>query len=218
MHDSALSALPGFLKQFEGKVNFMYLDMKGLVTIGIGHLIDPIDQALKLEFGTKGGSVVGGGDVTAEWRTVKARTDLIGKGSAEFDKITRLQLTDSGIAQMVADDAKSIEHYIKTNASAKMFYADFDTWPADAQVAFMGVAWGGIPLPQFGWHQFPVACRDQDWDTAAAQCKISSPIAAGRNEAHKAMFINAAAVTSNGDDITKFWWPIRVGRSGKPSD
>ena len=43
MHPSATAALPGFLKQYEGKVNFMYLDKKGLVTMGIGHLIDPIN-------------------------------------------------------------------------------------------------------------------------------------------------------------------------------
>ena len=218
MHASVAAALPLFLKQFEGKVNYMYLDVKGLVTIGIGHLLDPVDQALRLQFGPKGGGgTASGAQVIAEWQTVKGRRDLAGKPSIEFDKITTLQLTDVGIATMVADDAKSIESYIKTNPSAKKFYADFDAWPADAQLGFFGVAWGGIPLPQFGWHLFPAACRDQDWDTAAAQCKITSPIAAGRNEAHRAMFINAAAIKANGDDITKVWWPVRVGRSGPPT-
>ena len=55
MHASVKNALSNFLKQYEGKVNFMYLDVKGLVTVGIGHLIDPVNMALKLEFGQKGG-------------------------------------------------------------------------------------------------------------------------------------------------------------------
>jgi len=213
MHPSVVKALPGFLKQYEGKVNFMYLDMKGLVTVGIGHLIDPVGMALKLEFGQGGGGRASDGEVTAEWQLVKSRKDLIGQGSAAFGAITKLTLTDNGITTMVNDDANGIENYIKNNASARQFYTDFDNWPADAQLGFMGVAWGGIPIPQFGWHKFPEACKKQDWDTAANECKISSPIAVGRNEAHRLMFLNAAAVKANGDDIKELSWPNRRGRS-----
>jgi GH24 family phage-related lysozyme (muramidase) len=214
MHQSVIDKLPDFLRQYEGKVNFMYLDVKGLVTIGIGNLIDPVDQALKLEFGTKGGgSPVGSGEVIAEWNTVKARKDLVNQGSPAFNAITRLQLTDRGITTMVNSAAQAIETYITTNASAQKFYANFKNWPADAQLGFLGVAWGGIPLPQFGWHKFPVACQNEDWDTAAKECTITSAIAAGRNEAHKLMFSNAAAVKSNGDPITMLCWPNRQGRT-----
>jgi hypothetical protein len=214
MHQSVIMALPDFLKQFEGKVNFMYLDVKGLVTIGIGNLIDPINMALKYEFSPKGGSgVASSGEVTAELQTVKARKDLINAGSSAFNNITRLQLSDRGIKSMVLDGAAAIENYIKTNASARTFYGNFDNWPADAQLGFMGVAWGGIPLPQFGWHKFPDACKDEDWDAASVECKINSPLAAGRNEAHQLMFMNAAAIKSNGEDIKMLSWPIRRGRS-----
>lgn len=214
MHQSVQNALHDFLKQYEGKVNFMYLDVKGLVTVGVGHMIEPIHLAHKLEFRTKGGSgPVSVGEITAEWQTVKSRTDLAKKGGEAFAAITRLELTDNGIKSMVKSHAASIEDYIKTNPSAKKFYSNWDNWPADAQLAFMGVAWGGIPIPQFGWHKFPEACRVEDWDKAAVECKISSPIAAGRNEAHKLMFLNAAAVKANGDSITELSWPNRRGKS-----
>lgn len=214
MHQSVKTALPGFLAKYEGKVNFMYLDVKGLVTIGIGNLIDPVNSALKLEFQSKGGGgPVGTGDVIAEWNTVKARKDLMMKGSAAFDAITRLQLTERGIATMVNDHAQAIETYITTNTSASKFYSNFKNWPADAQLAFMGVAWGGIPIPQFGWHKFPEACKNEDWDTAAKECTINSAIASGRNEAHKTMFLNAAAVKSNGDPVSQLCWPNRQGRT-----
>ena len=135
------------------------------------------------------------------------------KGSAAFDAITRLQLTDKGITTMVNSSAQAIETYITTNASAQKFYSNFANWPADAQLGFMDVAWGGIPLPQFGWHKFPEACKNEDWDTAAKECTITSAIAAGRNEAHKTMFLNAAAVKSNGDPISQVYWPNRQGRT-----
>jgi hypothetical protein len=213
MHQSVISALPDFLKQYEGKVNFMYLDVKGLVTIGIGNLIDPVNMATKYEYSTKSGGIAGAGEVIAEWNVVKARRDLISRGASAFDGITRLQLSDNGISKMVKEHAGAIENYIKTNGSAKQFYGNWDNWPADAQLGFMGVAWGGIPLPQFGWHKFPKACQDEDWDTAAVECKINSAIASGRNEAHKLMFMNAAAVASNGDDVTELSWPNRRGRT-----
>jgi hypothetical protein len=216
MHQSVALALPGFLKQFEGKVNFMYLDVKGLVTIGVGHLIDPVDQALKLDFQTKGGGGASTGEIAAEWSTVKARKDLIGQGSAAFGQITRLQLTDRGISQMIDQHAAAIESYIKTNASARIYFSNFDRWPADAQLGFMGIAWGIVPIPQFGWHAFPKACQAEDWLTAAKECKISSPLAAGRNEAHKLMFMNAAAVKANGENIAELSWPIRRGTSANP--
>jgi len=213
MHQSVKNSLYDFLKQYEGKVNFMYLDVKGLVTVGVGHLIDPIHQALKLEFRKKGGnSPVSAGEVQAEWQYVKSRKDLMNRGGEAYGPITSLELSDNGIKAMVQSHANGIENYIKTNASASKFYKDFDTWPADAQLAFFGVAWGGIPIPQFGWHKFPEACRVQDWDKAAAECKITSPIAAGRNEAHKMMFLNAAAVQWNGENISELSWPARRGK------
>jgi hypothetical protein len=208
MHPQASAKLSGFLKDYEGKVGFMYLDKKGLVTVGIGHLIDPISYASGIKFQFKGqpGSD-GSGAFQAEWQMVKSRKDLIDKGAAAFDAITKLELSDAGIEALVVKAAKGIEHYIRTNPSALKFYADYDKWPADAQLGFMGVAWGGIPLPQFGWHKFPEACRKQDWATAAKECKITSPIAAGRNEAHQKMFNNAAQVLANGSDIRELHWP-----------
>ena len=209
MHQSVRNRLSSFLKDYEGKVGYMYLDVKGLVTVGVGHLIDPVNRATSLKFGYKGspGSSASAGEVAAEWQLVKSRKDLAPQGSAAFAPITKLELSDAGIEQMVLQAAGAIEDYIKSNASARAYYADWDRWPADAQLGFLGVAWGGIPLPQFGWHRFPEACKAQDWASAAKECRISSPIAAGRNEAHKRMFENAAQAKANGDDVSILNWP-----------
>jgi hypothetical protein len=48
MHASVKAKLANFLKEYEGKFGYMYLDVKALVTVGIGNKIDPVDQALKL--------------------------------------------------------------------------------------------------------------------------------------------------------------------------
>ena len=55
MHQSVKTALYDFLKQYEGKVNFMYLDVKGLVTVGVGHLMNRPTRPSSLSFGVKAG-------------------------------------------------------------------------------------------------------------------------------------------------------------------
>lgn len=50
MHASARSAWQGFITKHEGNIGHMYLDTKGLVTIGIGNLIDPLSLATPLPF------------------------------------------------------------------------------------------------------------------------------------------------------------------------
>jgi GH24 family phage-related lysozyme (muramidase) len=54
MFSSVQSAFRSFTEQFEGCVSFMYLDVKGLVTVGIGNLVDPVGvaQALPFRFGS----------------------------------------------------------------------------------------------------------------------------------------------------------------------
>ncbi len=207
MHSSVMPKLKELLKEYEGKINHMYLDKKGLVTVGVGHKIDPIQDALKMQFRTKGGgSIVSEAEIQAEWHTVKARKDLINT-VGEFAKITRLELSDKGIEAMIERHARAIETYIKTNAAARKFYANFDNWPADAQLGFLGLAWGGVPLPQFGWHKFPAACKAEDWLTAAKESRIKTNIPEGRNRAHKLAFENAAKVKADGHDIKTIYWP-----------
>ena len=45
MRPSVFAAFPGFITRFEGRLPFMYLDTKGLVTTGVGNLIDPLVPA-----------------------------------------------------------------------------------------------------------------------------------------------------------------------------
>ena len=50
MYDDVRAAFLSFTTRLEGRVPYMYLDIKGLVTIGVGNLIDPVDLALQVTF------------------------------------------------------------------------------------------------------------------------------------------------------------------------
>ncbi len=74
MHASVRNMLIPFLKHYEGEINFMYLDVKGFVTIGIGNLIDPVDKALTLPFRHKDRrTLVSKEEIKAEWLQVKSK-------------------------------------------------------------------------------------------------------------------------------------------------
>ena len=211
MHKSVRQKLPEFLKRYEGKYNHMYLDKKGLVTIGIGFLIDPVDEALKLQYRTKGGGTVGNAEVKAEWEKVKERKDLINKGGPAFASITTLELSDQGIRTLFIKKSEAAAKWYVNNAVAKKYYGEFNSWPADAQMALLGIAWGIAPIPQFGWRALPEACKREDWMKAAEECRIKdAPV--GRNRGHKLMFQNAYYVRENKSDISKLWWPSQLVR------
>jgi|LGOV01.1.fsa_nt_gb hypothetical protein len=209
MHASVRHKLPEFLTLYEGKYHHMYLDVKGLVTIGIGFLIDPVDEALKLQYKTKGGGMAGQAEVKAEWTKVKARKDLIKKGGPAFASITTLELSDQGIRTMFVKKSEAAAKWYVNNAAAKMYYGAFDSWPADAQMALLGIAWGIAPIPQFGWRALPEACKREDWMKAADECRIKGA-PEGRNRGHKLMFQNAHYVKENKSDIRKLWWPSQL--------
>lgn len=44
------SALRGKLERYEGRVAHMYLDTRGRVTVGVGHLLSNVDSAQRLPF------------------------------------------------------------------------------------------------------------------------------------------------------------------------
>src|SRR4029453_7562541 len=53
-HTSIRDGFLAFSRPLEGRVPWMYLDIKGLVTTGVGNLIDPVGLASKLPFVHKG--------------------------------------------------------------------------------------------------------------------------------------------------------------------
>ncbi|MCP5418958.1 MAG: hypothetical protein H6970_00505 [Gammaproteobacteria bacterium] len=216
MHAAVKIALPRFLAQagVEGKYNHMYLDIKGLVTVGVGYLIDSVASAQQLEFRTKGGGIASSGQVAEEWNKVKSRTDLIKKGGAAFAAMTTLELSNNGIESMMARKIEADEKYLKTNPVARKYYGSFNAYPADAQMAILGIAYGIMPIPPFGWNKFPEACHDGDFLTASQECSIKNA-PPKRNSSHKLMLENADAVIYNQMDIDQLWHPTVLLRQVK---
>ena len=195
VYPSVQSYLPRFSQTFEGRVTHMYLDIKGLVTVGVGNLIDPVELALDLPFHLKNlpGTPADRAQIAAEWQVIKFDRSLAEKGAHACAPLTALELNDGAIDALIAKRAAEDEKSLKRRPQ----FANFEAWPADAQLALLSMAWALGPGGVAGFPKLSAACQALDFHTAADECEISEDGNAGlvpRNVANRALFLNAARV------------------------
>ncbi len=200
MYDSVRSTFPRFTTQFEGRVSFMYLDVKGLVTIGVGNLIDPQSAALGLPFVHKaGGATASRAEIAAEWSSIKANVSLATKGYRACEPLTTLALTDDAIDNLV------VQRLVQNEGLLREAFSGWDSWPADAQLGVLSMAWAmGAGFPN-SWPKFSGACKAGDFAAAALNCRMieaGNPGVRPRNDADVKLFQNAATVVAGGLDLS----------------
>lgn len=206
MHPSVRARFRSFNEPLEGVVKYMYLDVKGLVTIGVGNLIDPIGAALALPFRYKtksgapgGGQLASKADIEVEWKLIKGKRELARLGHRACAPLTKLELDDGAINHIILTRLSQNEGFLKRQKA----FQRFDQWPADAQLGLLSMAWAMGPGFSTGWPKFSAACEKMDFDAAAANCKMSeagNPGVAPRNRANAHLFRNAAAVLAGEAD------------------
>ena len=206
MHASATSRFRAFTEPLEGVVRHMYLDVKGLVTTGVGNLIDPVGQALVLPFrwkdqasNAKRAVLASQQEIMEEWNSIKNNFELASKGHRACKGLTRLELSDESIDQLIKKRLASNEAFLKKHKS----FAAFDEWPADAQLGLMSMAWAAGANLEKTFPKFSAACGSMDFEAAAERCKLREQGNAGvipRNRANQHLFRNAAAVLAGEPD------------------
>lgn len=190
MKPSVEAVFPTFTAKFEGRIPYMYLDVLGLVTIGLGCLIDPESLARGLPFvGRRTGKRVPPEVISVEWHNIKAATHLAKQGHSAASRIATLCLEESAIDDLARARLRSTEDFLKRTLT------NFESWPADAQLATLSMAWAmgaGFAKKFPGWTKAALA---QDWATCAKQCLMrttGNPGLVPRNKANVAHFTAAA--------------------------
>ena len=164
MWPSALASFRNII-QDEGYTTWMYIDTRGLVTIGRGDLIDPIELAHELDWvvGVRNATPQ---EVIRDWNIVKSRQDLKNRGgqSVVFGALTTVRLTASSIDRIVQKTINCMWSVLKTRLP------DIETWPADAQEAILRWAWGNGPNAHYplmfgalATKNFRIAAIQSDW-------------------------------------------------------
>jgi GH24 family phage-related lysozyme (muramidase) len=191
----------------EGRVSTMYLDCLGLVTIGLGCLIDPVRAATTLPFVHRvSGAQATTIEVSSEWYKIKSQPGLAKLHWKYAAAQCKLRLLESGI------DSLALQRLELNNATLLRFLPDFEEWPANAQLATHSMSWAmgaGFMAPHGTSRGFPswwAAAKRQDWLSCAQQCKINSkgnPGVIPRNERNVAQF--RAAANGDPDELLRTW-------------
>lgn len=160
---------------------WMYLDTKGLVTCGVGNLIDDgtPGPACGLPWMYPGGARAMLDDVVAAWHKVKAAQSMAPLGGGHFAGLTTMRLLPTDIDALVIRTAERFETALKQG------FGEWESFPASAQVAIFDMAWN--MGPGFGFPKFRAFCNALDWPGAATECFIPDAPQA-RNDAHVALF------------------------------
>lgn len=190
MHQSVLTVFPKFTSEFEGRVSWMYQDIKGLITIGLGCLIDPMSLAGHLPFvrlqDKKPASPT---EICLEWNRIKKMKDLAKKGHLAARPYCNLRLLEKDI------DGLARHRLLENERILNLAFPKFQEFPADAQLGINSMAWAMGAFFFRKWPRFMTAVNSQNWKVAAANCLMKTtgnPGLVPRNRANQKLFISAS--------------------------
>jgi hypothetical protein len=157
-----LDTFPAWSEHFEGDLLFFYLDLKRLVTIGVGLLFDPYVPGLNF-----GGASEA--EVRAAWFVVKNDQTLDPRrGGAQYGALTSVRMTEAGVQALVR--AKMLANEVVL----RRYLTNWDAAPAKAQRAAMSHAWAfGAAFPP-KWPKWTAAFNAGNYALASLQ-DVPSP-------------------------------------------
>jgi GH24 family phage-related lysozyme (muramidase) len=213
MWPSVSKAFVDFNTPLEGCLTFMYTDARGLVTTGMGNLVDPVSLALALPWKNPDGSLTDAGTIQAQWQAVKNGPV---NSSVNAGPLTTIRLDKDGVTQAVAAQLALNE------AAAAAAFPAWAQWPADAQMAVHSMMWAMGSGFTSGFPQFMAAVNATPPNFAAcAAASAQNP--GGQSLAHfkgvgiqaritanDVCWLNAQQVVSRGLDPSQLYYPSNV--------
>lgn len=231
MRQSVRDSFRPFTTSFEGEVPEMYTDVLGLVTCGIGNLIDPLPAALSLPWIHRAsGTPATMAEVSEEWRAVKFGKLHWYKGRPP----RAIVLSPEGLSEVFMRRFEANEQYLARR------WALWNLWPADAQMGAHSNAWAagsGWQAPAFdmfvrnasgdgfrscagkaGYDPNDPSNRGAAWlrdtrpedDARGVHGPTLNPGLRPRNMANQTLFQNAAVVLASGFDPERLYWPMQL--------
>ncbi len=192
-----------YSEPLEGRTLFPYLDVKGLLTVGVGILIDPISLALNLPWFI-GNRTATQAEIIANLSALKAHQELKNRYHVHAESFTTIRLTDEGVDALVMRRLRANETYLKK------FLPEWEEFSADAQLGILSLCWAvgaGINKTR---PALVNAINDRDWIAAKVHARIDSVGNAGvvpRNRNQELCFDNAQTVQERGLPPEWLFWP-----------
>lgn len=169
------------IKKNEGVVNHMYLDTKGLVTVGIGKMLPNVESAQNLNFVFKNSSVPADNEAIAESFNL-LKTKVPGKLASFYSQYTDLILPSSEI-----DDLLKLDTFFFYRGIADKIEG-FPAYPEPAQEAMLDMAFNlGVHGLFRKFPTFIAHARAKNWEGCAKECNRLG-IGDERNQHTKQLF------------------------------
>ncbi len=198
MYQTVLDIFPSFTAKFEGRISYMYLDVLGLVTIGLGCLIDPAPMAVDLPFLRKSDNKFAtSNEILNEWNAIKDNKTLAKHGHLAAKKFATLYLSEQSI------DSLASKRMLQFEQDLKKGFPNWDLFPANAQLAILSMSWA---MGSFFFKKFPKftkSCNEMKWLEASTECKMreeGNPGLVPRNEMNKKL-LELATENSTSEEI-----------------
>ncbi|MFJ2775243.1 peptidoglycan-binding protein [Kitasatospora sp. NPDC087315] len=214
MQQSVQDAFIPFTEPLEGRVHFMYLDIKSLVSTGVGNLLDADDpsnlgsnahllpDAFTLNWVDKNsGASAAHADIEQEYQTVKSS----GTSHAllpQKEAVTTLRIDDAAIDGLITSKLADFESQVKGRAA----FSDLDNWPAEGQLGLFSMVWALGPLFHFPNFEAAASADPVDWLTMARESHMTdtdNPGVVPRNVLDGLLFTLAGWKASTSGDFTQ---------------
>ncbi|MER8186919.1 peptidoglycan-binding domain-containing protein [Kitasatospora sp. NPDC094015] len=210
MHDSVRDGFNAFSEPLESREHMMYLDVKSLVSTGVGNLLDaddpanfgsnpvPLPDIFTLDWHDRDTAVPA--DRTAieeEYRKIKF-SGTANAPIAQKRALGQLLVSDGSVDALITAKLDSFE----TSLRGRPPFAGYDGWPAPGQLGLLSMAWAMGPM--FRFPHFEAAAAGGDRLTMARECRMTEAGNSGvipRNVRNALLFTLAGWVTEQGGDI-----------------
>jgi len=176
--ESLKTTLRAKLKQYEGQVNHMYLDTKGYVTVGIGHMISSVEEAKKVAFvNATSGTAATKKQIEDEYILIKSKPFGNAYSHRRFKKYTKLKISDSTIKQLTNKHIASFENELKKIYGT----TEFNAHPDNVKLALFDMIFNlGMPKLKNKYPKFNRYIKAGDYKNAASESNRNG-ISAERN-------------------------------------
>ena len=180
-----------YFREHEGVVGHMYLDVVGLVTIGVGFMLPNAAAALALELVRRdSGAAATDGEKAQDWESVHAQEKA--KLASTYKKFTKLDLPDSEVDLELESRLDDFARNLRQR------FPKFDRFPDQAQIGLLDMIYSLGPRGLFnGFPTFCSAVDVQDWKTCAQE-GVRRNVSAGRNSDLQQLFLDAAEIAGTG--------------------
>lgn len=188
-------------------VPHFYLDNakpEAWVTIWLGNKVDPIADALRLPMVRPDGSRASQAEIAEAWHTVKARQDMKAAGGGWFARLTTLRLPEAAGVRLVNAQLDADEAVLRAR------FAEWGTWPADAQMALHSWAWGvGV---HSAYPRMNAALAAGDFLAASEEIAMHpfEGTIVHRNAHNRTLLRNAARVVATDRCPDTLYWPATL--------